>query len=148
MAHCTIPGCTRKHFGKGLCNMHYSRLRRHGDTFDAVVMRVHADLDTRFESKVDRSNADGCWIWTGAPDKDGYGFLMVRPGDGKVSVVKAHRMAYEREYGPIPSGLCVLHRCDNPACVRPSHLFLGTQLDNLADMRAKGRAVEQKRRAA
>jgi hypothetical protein len=53
----------------------------------------------------------------------------------------AHRIAYELECGPVPEGMFVLHRCDNPPCVRVSHLFLGTRADNLADMRAKGRGV-------
>lgn len=54
-------------------------------------------------------------------------------------MVGAHRWAWEDEHGPIPKGLCVLHRCDVPACVRPDHLFLGTQVENIADMFAKGR---------
>lgn len=54
--------------------------------------------------------------------------------------MKAHRASWVMHKGPIPDGLFVLHRCDNPCCVRPSHLFLGTQLDNIRDMEAKGRA--------
>ena len=75
-----------------------------------------------------------CSEWTGATDDDGYGRRRWR---GKVR--KAHRVAWEIAYGPIPEGAKVLHRCDNPPCIEPTHLFLGTQADNVADMIAKGR---------
>jgi len=86
----------------------------------------------RFWSKVEK--ADGCWLWTAYCGKWGYGSFCV--GD---SMVLAHRVSYELAYGPIPDGLDVLHRCDNPPCVRPEHLFLGTDLDNARDMDSKGR---------
>lgn len=72
---------------------------------------------------------DGCWEWTG-PRARGYGYHRSR---------RAHRVAFEFANGPIPEGLHVLHRCDNPACVRVDHLFLGTHQDNMADRSAKGR---------
>jgi hypothetical protein len=75
-----------------------------------------------------------CWLWTGAYQKPGYGKI----GDGSHSKY-AHRVSWELQAGAIPHGLQVLHRCDNPQCVRPDHLFLGTQADNVADMYAKGR---------
>jgi hypothetical protein len=75
-----------------------------------------------------------CWPWTGCKKSDEYGYFTA-PGCGG----RAHRYAYHRYRGPIPDGLCVLHHCDNPSCVRPDHLFLGTRLDNIADMMAKGR---------
>ena len=77
---------------------------------------------------------DDCWPWLGRLDHDGYGMFGWAH--------KAHRAAYEDQVGPIPSGLCVLHRCDNRACCNGAHLFLGTNLDNLADMRAKGRQAQ------
>lgn len=77
---------------------------------------------------------DGCRVFTGWRDKDGYGWLRV---NGKK--VGAHRVAWELENGPIPTGLSVLHRCDNPPCCDVGHLFIGTQADNVADREAKGR---------
>ena len=78
---------------------------------------------------------DGCWEWTGSRDTSGYGTIGFAGG-----IHKTHRIAWNVAFGLIPLGLQVLHRCDNPPCVRPSHLFLGTQADNISDMVAKGRA--------
>lgn len=76
----------------------------------------------------------GCWEWQGAKDRDGYGQTRRR-----MTRVKAHRRAWEIVNGPVPDGLYVLHRCDNAACVRPDHLYLGTALDNGIDRRARTR---------
>jgi hypothetical protein len=90
------------------------------------------DTTERFWSKVQRGA--GCWLWRAAMRANGYGAF----GVGQ-RVEAAHRMAWILEHGPIPPGMCVCHTCDNRRCVRPAHLFLGSQPDNLADMRAKGR---------
>lgn len=79
---------------------------------------------------------DGCWVWRGGLEADGYGRFPDAGGWRR-----AHRVAWELYYGPIPEGLCVCHRCDNPACVRPDHLFLGTHRDNIRDRDSKGRAA-------
>lgn len=87
--------------------------------------------------KVDTSaGPDLCWPWTGATNQSGYGTFVGGQG-GRL----AHRFAFIQAHGPIPDGLCVLHRCDNPPCQNPGHLFLGTQADNMADMKNKGRWV-------
>lgn len=90
----------------------------------------------RFYDKVDSTGE--CHIWTAAKTSRGYGRLSAHMRKGKVQL--AHRFAWELERGPIPPGACVCHSCDNPACVRVSHLFLGSQVDNIADMTRKGRA--------
>jgi len=77
---------------------------------------------------------NGCWRWTGSRNKQGYGRGM-RHG----RYFGAHRMAWELTHGAIPPGACVLHRCDNPSCVNPAHLFLGSQRDNRLDCLSKGR---------
>jgi len=79
---------------------------------------------------------DGCWGWRGHVGVKGYTTMQVggRP-------LRGHRVSWEVHHGPIPDGLNVLHRCDNPACVNPDHLFLGTHADNVHDMVNKGRLV-------
>lgn len=87
---------------------------------------------TPFWDRVDTSGS--CWVWTGACNRKGYGEYHF---NGKAR--RAHRVSWELTYGPIPEGLIVCHRCDNPSCVRPDHLFLGTHSDNAIDRERKGR---------
>ena len=105
----------------------------------------------RYLAKVDKSGGpDACWNWTASLNK-GYGQLGAGPCPPGVArnnrvPLKAHHVAYELEHGAIPPGAFVLHRCDNPRCCNPSHLFLGTQADNVRDMDSKRRRVTADRR--
>lgn len=80
---------------------------------------------------------DECWPWRGSIDKDGYGYFA---SDDRTRQLRAHRTAFELAGGVVPPGRHVLHLCDNPPCCNPSHLFVGTNLDNIADKVSKGRA--------
>lgn len=102
--------------------------------------KVTRTLAERFWSKVDKSGE--CWTWAGSVWHVGYGTIW---RDGGMAY--AHRVAYELQHGPILPGAYVLHRCDNRLCVRGDHLFIGTHLDNVADMLAKGRQAKGERLA-
>jgi hypothetical protein len=91
----------------------------------------------RFWAKVQKG--DGCWEWSAGRLPVGYGRFRVSPEREAL----AHRYSYELNVGPVPDGLCVLHRCDNPSCVRPDHLFVGTHKDNTQDMFGKDRHGKQ-----
>jgi hypothetical protein len=89
-----------------------------------------------FWSRVDVRGPDECWTWSRGGNKRGYGTVRMKRG-----VISAHRLAYMLTHGEIPADLCVCHTCDNPLCCNPAHLWVGTQLDNVADMVAKGRGL-------
>lgn len=110
---CTVAGCDRKFYARGLCANHYARWRAHGDPL--VCLTGPGSEQLRFWAKVD---AEGdCWVWTGALSDTGYGSFAPA---GKAK--SAHRFAYESLVGPIPVGLQLDHLCRNRACVNPDHL--------------------------
>ena len=95
------------------------------------------DVD-RFNAKV--AGGAGCWEWQAGRSRRGYGMFRVgRKLKNNLATVGAHRFAWIMAHGDAPEGLCVCHKCDNPGCVRPSHLFLGTHKDNARDCISKGR---------
>lgn len=104
---------------------------------------MQGEIFERFMAKVSPESNSGCWLWKGAISSTGYGHCVV---DGRL--VKVHRLAYELFKGPIKllngsdcRGTCVIHSCDNPICVNPDHLRLGTHRDNMDDKRERNRFV-------
>lgn len=96
-----------------------------------------SSIDSRFWSKIS-VEPDGCWQWLGVRSGNGYGQLY--SGDRGIGMIPAHRASWEIHFGRIPGGLVVCHRCDDPMCVNPAHLFLGTVSDNAFDAKTKGRS--------
>jgi hypothetical protein len=93
----------------------------------------------RAEKRIIRDRSSECWDWQSSTRAFGYGQVTFCQGAQRVTL-SAHRVIWQLFYGAIPSGMCVCHHCDNPACCNPDHLFLGTRSDNNKDMFAKGRA--------
>ena len=133
MRLCSIKGCGKPHLANGWCRTHYTRARRHGDPLAVLQVQRHGlSLKDRLLANIEKTPS--CWIWLGSLDNHGYGRMNV---GGKPTMT--HRVSWEVHKGPIPPGANVLHRCDNPRCVRPRHLFLGDHAANMADKMAKGR---------
>lgn len=94
-------------------------------------------INERFWSRVDKRGPNDCWEWMGGRYHSGHGSTGADINGER----RTHRLSWVFHNGPIPNGACVLHACDNPPCVNPKHLFLGSQLENVADMKAKGRTA-------
>lgn len=100
---------------------------------EIITQCLSPEFSKRFWEKVKKT--DDCWVWIGGSAGNGYGGI----GIGSHNMISAHRASWIIHNGPIPQGLCVLHHCDNHPCVRPDHLWVGTNLQNTHDMIAKGR---------
>jgi len=94
-------------------------------------------IDKRFDAKCGPKTDSNCIEWKATKMKTGYGFIRIGPASA--GHILAHRYSYERTYGPVPKGMVVMHSCDNPSCVNPEHLRVGTHKENTTDMVCKNR---------
>lgn len=108
--------------------------KRHPEREPGAWGRIPVPMDVRFWSRVQQG--PGCWLWTGTPGDDGYG--RIKTPDRRHNI-RAHRYSAMLHFGMFDRRLLVLHHCDVPLCVRPDHLYLGSQADNIRDMVARGR---------
>lgn len=137
---CSFEGCTKNARGS-LCPAHYQQ-KRHGKELKPLQVQYHGlTEETRLLKRIATTSPNECWPWTGAVIKKGWHGEW-RNAAGEVELV--HRAAWRLFKSQIPDGMCICHRCDNPICCNPSHLFLGTKSENLLDMWAKGRAKPQR----
>lgn len=135
MAICSVNDCEKEAKRRGLCHGHYKRLLRFGDANHEVRPWIRGSFEERFWVQVKKKDS-GCWEFVGTgPRDDPYGKLL--GPDGKY--VLAHRASWALHHGSLADEDAVLHRCDNPPCVNPDHLFLGDRADNNRDMAEKGR---------
>lgn len=124
-----IKAMTKRKYCSRHCALKGNRYRRG---------KMIVPLKDRFWTKVECRGHNECWPWLSITDACGYG-MMFQCSKPKIRWYRAHRLSYELNVGPIPVGMKVLHRCDNPTCVNPKHLWLGTQSDNNRDRDTKGR---------
>lgn len=137
---CAIDGCNRMARTKGWCNAHYLRFQRLGSPLAPRRDGRFQTAEQRFWGKVDRRNADECWMWQGLPKSNGYGYLTI---DG--SHEPAHRLSWAIHNGrPVPEGLLVLHSCDTPMCVNPHHLRVGDHVENMRDKAIRKRQAGER----
>lgn len=102
-----------------------------------ITKELALSVASRFWAKV--SKTDSCWCWTGGTQGRGYGAMHVGPKAKGRHMIRAHRLSWVLHNAEIPNDLWVLHKCDNPQCVNPDHLFLGDRIDNMKDAAKKGR---------
>ncbi len=131
---CSFQDCTSKTFARSLWCPAHQKQKYAGKTLVPLQKKSYStDPIARLEEKYTVAE-NGCWEWTACTNKAGYGRIIFR---GKAWL--AHRLSFQTFIGPIINGLHVCHHCDNPPCVNPKHLFLGTDSDNMHDMVSKGR---------
>lgn len=132
---CSVSGCNGAHCGKGLCSMHYTRVKRHGHTALPFKKPTGGLQDRHFEKYFPDPNT-GCWLWEGKVDSRSYGLIYIGKIDGKVKYVLAHRAFYERFRGKIPEKMTLDHLCFQPCCVNPDHLEPKTLSENCSRQRS------------
>ena len=124
------------------CGRPLTRHSKSGRCHPCAQQRRWPPLADRFWASVDKRGADECWPWTRSCNRRGYGAAhdgRRRPDGSRRNFVAASRLAWELTHGPISAGLFVCHRCDNPPCCNPAHLYLGTPADNMRDAMERDR---------
>lgn len=139
---CIVEGCNLLAYRCYLCTKHYQRWLKNGRDYSKLTneyLKTHKwiPIAERIKLNTEPDLETGCWIWQKGKDKQGYGQFSIRNKN-----YRAHRVSFMEYIGPIPKGMQVLHTCDNPSCVNPAHLFLGTNDDNMADMVQKDRQIK------
>jgi hypothetical protein len=133
---CSIENCENKYAGKGFCNKHYQKNKKYGESLAGKTNSQNKAGTKEYISENSEIDINDCWVWKRSKNK-GYGQSGLK---GKS--IKAHRLSYLTFVGEIPNNLHVLHTCDNPTCVNPKHLFLGTNQDNMNDKVNKNRQAK------
>lgn len=131
---CSVSGCRKPEHARGFCNTHYKQQRKKG-RLPAIFIRVRGESLREKFNRLYTKAPPGCWQWNRGPRAaNGYGGMQFQ---GRYQL--AHRWSWEIFHGSIPDGAEVCHHCDNPRCVNPEHLFLGSHSENMKDMVAKKR---------
>ena len=140
---CSTPDCAKPHYGRGWCKNHYLQAWKNGtlETQPRTLAKPDDSLDTRLRNIGWTVTENGCWEWNGALDNNGYGQLAVNRG----RPWKAYRIAYEAWVKVPADNVDICHRCDNPKCINPGHLFEGSRQVNVDDAVSKGRNVHGER---
>lgn len=138
MKICSIDNCEKVKWARGWCVNHYALWNRWGSPHinkeNNIRHKKYSSLEDYLSDGFSIGNDDECWEWKKHRSKQGYGSAVWNKKS-----YKSHRLAYEFHKGKIPENICVLHKCDNPPCGNPAHLFLGTNKDNVNDRVKKGR---------
>lgn len=142
---CSVEGCTKDHYGRGWCKFHYQQAYLSGnlESQPRTLAKPTDSLDTRLRNIGWTVTENGCWEWAGSLDNNGYGQMAVNRG----RPWKAYRIAYEAWVKVPEPDVDICHRCDNPPCINPQHLFEGSRAVNVADMKAKMRHAHGERQA-
>lgn len=132
---CTVDGCDSKSFCRTFCTLHYSAYKRHGSPYEGRRNSVNKPF-TKDYILENIYIEDTCWVWKRFLDDKGYGVASI---SGRGKHISSHRMSYILWNGTVEDGTYICHKCDNPPCCNPEHLYAGTHQDNTRDMMSRFR---------